>query len=1037
MKKTLLLIIMALFSLSMMARTVTINLASSPKIQRRDSVVWQSGNVCVSLKKHQSKTSAYISLGADNDEPFTTVYEDQRIEIYTTDGAYLESAKINAYTEHPAEPPASQVEFSQTYGCYAKTEEFYTMLTTVGRNISYYWATVASYDADITTIEVTLVPDQEEIALRNDILELKTKADSLYTRVRNELDSMRVKYPHVADKYVERAGTIINEASKFLYETMPTVQTASEYRTALNTYYDLEYNLDSLLQEMKSDEEAAINQGNQQMADERMYRELYLQIQEVRDSLDYANRTVCDSTKYDMEVVYEMRKEVIALYESLDSVEYTVTHEYKMGNIAQYNDWAMSELEELMANVRNLRLLAEKMQNELNAIKELDDRIYNAMMQDLADVNNKFYEVLISICDTTQYSENIAQAMSARFNAVENDIETLRTMINDAHRNGNLLDYHNTVGMSISLIYDELESIVRDANEMRDKGNENEEDEKKQMAEAYFVKLNGLLQSYENKWQDINQKLLNEFNNATYMMFEARINNIAAQYRSIRAMALDEVEDGRIIDNISYWIDYATRYDNELDRIYEEAKQYAGIADMEADMKGYAEKLHMTEKYTTTKIEEVLAYFENFTANNPMFASVLQEMSAKTYDTYDQIVRKGESTIEQWTMSLNTLKYGNNEGSNNITASDSIDTEAIYADITLYKNTIEECIAQLNEAAEALDKFVASAGITYAACMKEDSQIDLETIASLASNTSFIDNDAIATMIGEILSPNGDASYSLTESAKAYLMSAGTVIAESVNISAFRTGVSVMFNPTSQDAAPSRARRKALGNKIEVHFAPNSFVKNGVPVETELTTDDPTFKPENLVKLDETEIDMIIELANDEESKFMTEQALSIAHVAEMKAENEIAEQVMNNEKVEKSYNSFLTTAVRCDSKYNEAYNMIMNIDFRSDLQYTYRDRLDNVVSTLWYDKYEAQNAYDSKSLDVIENAAKRVRGIIESIEEILEEACIANGTDLDAIEDIATATEAASKDGKFLENGKLIIRKNGKTYNIAGQKAK
>lgn len=40
---------------------------------------------------------------------------------------------------------------------------------------------------------------------------------------------------------------------------------------------------------------------------------------------------------------------------------------------------------------------------------------------------------------------------------------------------------------------------------------------------------------------------------------------------------------------------------------------------------------------------------------------------------------------------------------------------------------------------------------------------------------------------------------------------------------------------------------------------------------------------------------------------------------------------------------------------------------------------------------------------------------------------------DADAIESIATDAPTTCKDGKFLKNGRLIIRKAGKTYNASG----
>lgn len=38
-----------------------------------------------------------------------------------------------------------------------------------------------------------------------------------------------------------------------------------------------------------------------------------------------------------------------------------------------------------------------------------------------------------------------------------------------------------------------------------------------------------------------------------------------------------------------------------------------------------------------------------------------------------------------------------------------------------------------------------------------------------------------------------------------------------------------------------------------------------------------------------------------------------------------------------------------------------------------------------------------------------------------------------DGIEGITVDSPVAGKDGKFLENGRIFIRKNGKTYNAAG----
>ena len=46
-------------------------------------------------------------------------------------------------------------------------------------------------------------------------------------------------------------------------------------------------------------------------------------------------------------------------------------------------------------------------------------------------------------------------------------------------------------------------------------------------------------------------------------------------------------------------------------------------------------------------------------------------------------------------------------------------------------------------------------------------------------------------------------------------------------------------------------------------------------------------------------------------------------------------------------------------------------------------------------------------------------------------------GGDITAVDNVEAAAEAKAKEGKFIENGKLVIVKNGVKYNAAGAQVK
>ena len=841
--------------------------------------------------------------------------------------------------------------------------------------------------------------------------------DSLMTGLRfqvwEECDSIFGRYPNVAQKFYDSLDSLSRDI-EYRYHEVDSIKNKQQLEEAYQAYYSLKERLESLMTRIAEAEKNAQGDTYDKEAEEAAYAELSTMYAEVRVFLENtreqarslssnsasasSNPLLAELTQYDIQ---------------LNSLSQQIADCYDKHILADNSANIKAGLQDVRSNVE--RISAEvDVQMQQN---EAEMAAYKRIEEGCSSVEYDLSILTDEVSDSVKVSEGVRSQMELVLTNISSMIHMLRADIDEYHSkkllSSNLKDFLMRI--------DAIKEQINTANELFGQLQKKEQEESEnQMAMIYYQKLDAVMKNIEALLVSKKTAIMAAgYTSQTIMDMQGSINRYSNILRSYRENIAKAYENGELKSekDMNNWQEQINYMESDINRLTIEASR------MDSYNKGNARIESLRSEFRNA-VDGVIARRDKVSALVTPYLGLIPSLN-ETFESITQQVNDEigaqQTKVDLALRGMYTQMFG--DPASGAASEDDTDYEAI----------VRQCITNLSATNELIDRKIASLSLAIAAAKKALETGNIMTLLNLASNITHMSIPEIAAMAATA-GATGDFS-GFTETAKAYLTKGGKIVAESISMGVSGSDdVTLVFRPTESAPAARSLRSKVAGEDIEIVFASGSLIINDTPLEAETAAPENSIDVNQMTEVSDAEVLVVNEVVNSPEAVETSTEMFAETRKAEREtielaqAEKELAQQT------EKNYDDFIKEYTILDNKYNEAFSILMSTTFSTEIQNEFQPKLTAIYGNMEQNANNARNSFYDKDASALVANKTSLAAYVAEIDKVIEEALTAQGlADEDAIQSIEA--DAKAKDGKFLEQGKVVIRKDGRTYNAAGRK--